>query len=538
VIRRRKMDGDFKGDFSRDSFDIAQIPVGDNTRLLQPFAQLLMQQGRVQLDADWNGNGRSFLYYLRALAKDIIGPVGGRRNAFKIEYISGEDSDFSVGTGHYYVDGILCINAVVDGSGEDIRKIKYTQQQPYNPSMQDIAQLGNGLYLAYLDVWERQVTALEDDTLREVALGQGGPDTVTRAEIVWQVRLLLCSSPTGKPETALEQIVGEIQQAVNNPVVPIEMLEQLKVVLTNFLQSRQRGRLAASLATASTASGPCIVAPDAQYRGEENLLYRVEVHTGSTPTPPQDKSAAAKGAGQRGRKKNAPVSVAQGPTFKWSRENGSVLFAISDAAIEAGKAGDTITVALDNLGRDGSRYTLSKDDWVELVTPDSALSQEPGLMFQVLSVDYNEMHVDLKAKQGFMTVTSSRLLLRRWDYQGGTGPNGLTIAQDGAALITEDKKPLNLENGIQITFSPPDAATDGSAAYRTGDYWLIPARATIGTILWPGGDQPLSLLPQGIAHHYAPLALVTITDKKIVQDNGGPFDLRSTFKCLTELGKE
>ena len=39
----------------------------------------------------------------------------------------------------------------------------------------------------YLDVWERHVTALEDDDIREKALG--GADTTTRCKVVWQVKV-------------------------------------------------------------------------------------------------------------------------------------------------------------------------------------------------------------------------------------------------------------------------------------------------------------------------------------------------------------
>ncbi len=42
-------------------------------------------------------------------------------------------------------------------------------------------------YLVYLDVWERHITALEDDYIREKALG--GPDTATRTQVVWQVKI-------------------------------------------------------------------------------------------------------------------------------------------------------------------------------------------------------------------------------------------------------------------------------------------------------------------------------------------------------------
>jgi hypothetical protein len=55
-----------KGDFTRDTFDPAKH-----------FTRVLMQQGRVQLDADWNEQGAILLHYLQALATDLIGPFGG-----------------------------------------------------------------------------------------------------------------------------------------------------------------------------------------------------------------------------------------------------------------------------------------------------------------------------------------------------------------------------------------------------------------------------------------------------------------------------
>jgi len=36
-----------------------------------------MQQGRVQLDADWNEQTSILLHYLQNLAADLIGPHGG-----------------------------------------------------------------------------------------------------------------------------------------------------------------------------------------------------------------------------------------------------------------------------------------------------------------------------------------------------------------------------------------------------------------------------------------------------------------------------
>ena len=55
-----------KVDFSRDTF---------NERA--DFLRVLMQQGRVQVDADWNEQISIILHYLHTLATDVIGPHGG-----------------------------------------------------------------------------------------------------------------------------------------------------------------------------------------------------------------------------------------------------------------------------------------------------------------------------------------------------------------------------------------------------------------------------------------------------------------------------
>jgi len=71
------------------------------------------------------------------------------------------------------------------------------------------------------------------------------------------------------------------------------------------------------------------------------------------------------------------------------------------------------------------------------------------------------------------------------------------------------------------------------AAYKTGDYWLIPARVATGDVEWPGAaSTPVSLPPHGIEHHYAPLAILEIDNKGTIT---GPLtDLRRTFPSLAQ----
>src|SRR4029077_20051908 len=107
-------------------------------------------------------------------------------------------------------------------------------------------------------------------------------------------------------------------------------------------------------------------------------------------------------------------------------------------------------------------------------------------------------------------------LLRRWDQrQGDPAAGGLTLGPDNAALIPtsagDDQKGwLALEDGVEIQFVDPP-----HSVYRTGDYWLIPARVATGDVEWrhespPDSTEkrPLAKLPDGITHHYAPLRVV------------------------------
>jgi len=77
---------------------------------------------------------------------------------------------------------------------------------------------------------------------------------------------------------------------------------------------------------------------------------------------------------------------------------------------------------------------------------------------------------------------------------------------------------VTLESGVRIQFQ--------QGSFRPGDYWLIPARTATGDVEWPGPpEDPAPLLPHGVEHHYAPLALVGPEGSglKVLQDLRGKF---------------
>ena len=463
-----------KGDFTRDTFDESR-----------QFTRVLMQQGRVQLDGDFNEQVAILLHYIQALAADLIGPHGGPADLsitqqgqefFKVncgfeviatesridklyeqpdekkrlkELLKASSPQLLIGKGRYYVNGVLCENKDYIG---------FDSQPHYPPPDGDRENELEGNHLIYLDVWERHLTYLEMEasdgsivSIRESALGAGGPDTATRAQVVWQMKAKK-SDITQESAEDYEMFLQELGDEVRPG--------------TGLLKAK-------AIRSAVTSEDPCITPPESRYRGAENQLYRVEIH----------KSGKANDG-------------ANSATFKWSRENGSVIFPIRET-------GDK-NVVLETMGRD-ERFGLKPNDWVEIVDDNYVLQNSAESLLQIDSIDPDKNLITFKNNLP-PDVGRNRAwhpLLRRWDQK----------LVDGAIPITKEGKTdgdwIELENGIQIQFQPPDAGQP-ARQYQAGDYWLIPARTATGDVEWPGPvGAPHALGPRGIKHYYAPLAIFT-----------------------------
>lgn len=362
-----------------------------------------MQQGRVLLDADWNEQISILLYQNRALAADLIGPHGGPGDGFRIDCEDGRKCDFLIGRGRYYVDGILCeiLPPLHCPPLQDVAPVTYTSQPDFPIYDGDGAALETGTaYLVYLDVWERHLNYLQADHIRELALG--GPDTATRTKIVCQVKAVAEDKDTPSDATCAD--ILEMQVAAPRH-------------LPRCLRARAR--------VETPSDDPCIVPPRAQYRGAENQLYRVEIHDAGTAT-------GAKGQA----------------SFKWSRDNGSVVFGIRSLQ------GSIATLA--SLGPDVSRG-IKEGHWVEIVDDYSELRGAPRQLLQVEAVDRVTRKVTLTVPAGvtlpvFDANSTTHPLLRRWD-------------QESDVLPVRENKWIDLEDGVQIWF-------EQGGDYKTGDSTL------------------------------------------------------------------
>jgi hypothetical protein len=445
-----------KGDFTRSTF-----------KPEKHYSRVLMQQGRVQLDADWNEQLEIQAHRVEAETADTLGACAAPIHAAAFGIITDPTTllaeeqallndlgllplatgDFILSAGRFYVDGILA---------ENEHAMPFSAQ----PDLPGATPIGDpGTYLAYLDVWQRHITFLEAPSIREVALG--GPDTTTRAQTIWQVKLL------------------PVEGADLNCLSDLEAWNELETGSTGQMMARAQPEAA--------STDPCIVPPSAGYRGLQNQLYRVEIHA----------------AGELG-----------SATFKWSRDNGSLAFAVEE--FMGGLPTNRVRVR--SLGRDKD-LALRIGDWVEVLDDVLELNGAPGTLAQITDIDTDDLILTLSQNVSGLDLNRTPKV-RRWDSAGA-----LTVrvppGNDGF---------IPLEAGVEVKFT--------AGEYHTGDYWLIPARTILGNpeltqtggIEWPmDGPDPLPQLPLGIKHHYCRLALITFDGTTITA-----VDCRPIFAPLTE----
>jgi hypothetical protein len=390
------------GDYTRFSFDPRNR-----------YSGVLMQQGRVQLDSDWNEEVDILRRRIRTTTLDILGPVGVpyvvSPNAFKIGFIPGSPADLSIGLGRLYVDGVQ-----IEIFAEEAATYR-TQPffpKPLDPAL-DLPNTGNAV--VYLDVWDREVTYIEDPELIDPALG--GPDTTTRRQTVWQVRVAtMDNAACGVP-------VGDLPSA---------------------------GRLTSRAIAPPAPDDPCILPPASGYRGLENRLYRVEIHNGGA------------------------LGTAR---FKWSRDNGSIVSAVRAIAV----SGTQTTLTVHRIGRDqflrlrvGDWVTVTDNhrEWMG-ETGEMALivdideTNRQIVLDRALPTGTNR---PFGANADELAARHTRI--QRWDQTGATN----TV--DGDGLILTGGGPIPIEDGIEIQFST-DPAGGSVRVGDYWVFWARTATATI-----------------------------------------------------------
>ncbi|HEV3408448.1 MAG TPA: DUF6519 domain-containing protein [Gaiellaceae bacterium] len=433
---------------------------------LRHFSSVVLQQGRLLLDADFNEYVALLDRRLRAETSDLtsFGPDPDQAgvawvprqtpNAFRVTASGGE---LAIGRGRMYVDGLVAENHGGAPFGFDPLLSERTRtadtpydEQPYWPTPDPLP--SGGPHLAYLDVWQREVTHLEDPELVDVAVGV---DTSARLQTVWQVRVL--------------PGIGSATCASDDDEIP----GWLDVIRPSA------GRLTTGTVEVAADDDPCELPPTGGYRGLENQTYRVEIHDGGAPGT---------------------------ATFKWSRDNGSVAVPVVEMV-------SPTVLRLATVGKDDV-LRVSTGDWVEILDDRYELDGRPGVMRKVTVDDAartmtftGTLPADLRPANAD-EAAARHLRVRRWDQSGtvrsGAGATLVDLDQPGSTgLITVPSgagTEVVLEHGIVVSFS---VATTGGV-FRPGDYWMFVAR-TANTSVETLDDAP----PRGVHHHFARLGVVT-----------------------------
>ena len=220
------------------------------------------------------------------------------------------------------------------------------------------------------------------------------------------------------------------------------------------------------------------------YQLPENFLYRVEIHDGG-----------ATGTAN----------------FKWSRYNAAF------AALWLDASGESLLIR--NAARDADK-SFTVGQWIELIDEGRELRGEPGTLARIDAIDGDLIRIDPTTADGpydLAAFSEGRRLVRAWDMHG-------------VGAIATGENAIQLEGGLRVSFDAP-----GDNQYRTGDYWLIPARAITKDIEWPrdAAGEALFQSSHGEPALYSRLAFVHLL--------GGVWNLiadaRIRFPTLSDIAR-
>jgi hypothetical protein len=527
------------GDFSRTSQDWTKSYTG-----------VLMQQGRVQVDADWNEQLALALHRTHTETRDVIGRCGTPKDedGFKISATPRGD-DFFIHPGRYYVDGLLCeidpewveltVKATKAGNA-------FTYTTTLASSWLDGRPIAAGDWVEFkidnvAGAKFAEVVSIDDQgtLVLDVVFPVSWLHGRLRRAITYLTQPFYpspdltpgVSSPANSPVAgtgltleegyylvyleAWERAVNALEDphirevALNGPdtaerIQTVWQVRVLKVTAdaqTNLCKAAfpewkslidgvtTTGQMNARSSPPKSKTDPCMLPPLAGFQGLQNQLYRIEIFQ------PGDRASA---------------------TFVWSRDNGMV-----ETGIVSVDTSDYSVVTVNSLGVDGL-HSFAINDWVEIVDRNDELSGTPRFLAQIVAPapDPVKLQITLSApvpdvyRDGINSPTPNNYRLKRWDMSGSGGSIPIVSGW------------MDIESGVQVSF------TEGHYAPRV--WWLIPARTATADIEWPPfqapDTEPIPQPPFGTARHFCRIGSV-----HSVYGNWDFGDCRTEFPPLTHI---
>lgn len=434
----------------------------DRTRLSydarQQYRAVVEQQGRAMVEADWNEAFQITGEEQRKEALDFVGPAGTPDNGYEIGFppAGGLNFDLNIRPGTMYVGG-LRVELPPRPAGELILYSNqpdwFTPIMPTDPNRE----------LIFLALLEQEISAVEDDALKDVALG--GVDTAQRLRIVQRVQRM--------PTDAATCDAAMVQAQTEWAALGLEF-DPATLRLTPV------ARLQAGFVDDGTPPDLCEPTAQGGYLEADNQLIRVQI------------SAAGE--------------------FTWGYDNAAFLYRITV---------DPDDATLVHLGAPpvDEFHAPRLAQVVEILRPDFALSNgqlvaEPRGTFMPLAAAYNPdgqsltlpspVSMDFTLPDG-STQTYPYLFLRVWEE---------TVA------ITPGTAQALGSTGVQVTLTAP------GNRFTLGAAWAFAVRPSTPVEIYPpryaGAPQP----PEGPRAWVCPLAVIgwAGTTGQVLEDCREHFD--------------
>jgi len=450
------------------------------------YAGVRMQQGRVLTDDDFNEQEVLNHEDKRLMRKDVIGVAGSPDKGFSISEADDEnDIDFQINKGVFYIGGLRA---------ELHENQQYKQQKDWLQNPGTKPPNGERQDMAYLEIWQQIVSAVEDEELFETALG--GPDTTTRRRTMCRVHInenvktSYCTEAWNKVKKRIEKNIGGKFQENH----ALKSDAKLKV-------EYDTDGINESLCAPSTITG---------YLGAENQTIRVQLI---------DKDH-----------------------FNWCFDNGTPLYRVKleDAA------SDRKTIKLLTEPKDQAHWPKA-GQIVEIIPWSAVLENGEKLAGELEERHFSTLESSYKPSTYEVTLNTPLVesFGNQWEKRDDADELRKTrfgkenLNQHGYFFMRVWDRGAETKNDLKIAFNntPINLGTTGlkitiSGKHRLpGDHWIISARPHTPDQVQPW-ELEVSRSTEGYQRFYAPLAIIhwnsPNTGKHVI------YDCRRSFRPITD----
>ena len=445
----------------------------------QQYRSVVMQQGRVTLEADWNEGQQIFTEEMRKEALDFVGPSGTPDDGYGIVLPARPTNppfDFSIGPGIMYVGGV---RAQLDQPVQYSNQPDWLDHGPDDPDWVDLPTLSAHPIdeFVYLLLREQEVSAVEDPDLKDVALG--GPDTAQRTRLLQRFVRIASQGASCDAGLAAAETKWATEGLRFDPA-------NMRLLSESTLQVQFSGQ---------SQTDPCQPTAQGGYLAPDNQLIRVQI---------------------------SGVDPATGrPKFLWGFDDASFLYRID---IDPNNSQNLIpqSTPVD------SYHQPQVGQAVEILRSAAELNNGgfvAALSGFVVTLDqsYQPDSQSIALPSGvnlpdeFLTANASppaQLFLRVWQQE--------VVFTPGTAA------PLG-DTGLQVTLQ-----TLAAAPFHLGDYWLFAVRPATPQVVYPERYLAAPQPPDGPRLWACPLGVIGwLRNRGTVVA-----DCRNTFCNLVELSKK